>query len=119
VSVVVSVQEVAMNAAEAMNGIESERLAALTNLASNLKTFLRIAAAQPEVQFLARMLESDPALASQVLQRALGLSAAPLDADREHAADAALAVYLWLLSNQPKEFAQLAAAILGEQEHLF
>jgi hypothetical protein len=58
-------------------------------------------------------------VASQVLQRALGLSAAPLEADPEHAADAALAVYLWLLSDRPNEFAQLAAAILSKQEHFF
>jgi hypothetical protein len=108
-----------MTVAEAMRGIETERFAALTNLASNLKTFLRIAAAQPEVQALSRTLESDSNVASQVLPRALGLSVAPWGADREHAADAALAVYLWLLSDRPAEFAQLAAAILSEQEHFF
>ena len=40
-----------------------------------------------------------------------------LEADREHAADAALAVYLWLLRDRSKEFAQLVAAILSESEH--
>jgi hypothetical protein len=108
-----------MNATEAMRGIETDRFAALTNLASNLKTFLRIAAAQPEVQVLSSTLESNPEVSSKVLQRALGLSAATLDTNREHAADTALAVYLWLLSGRPHEFAQLAAAILSGQEHFF
>jgi hypothetical protein len=108
-----------MTAADAMRGIETDRFAALTNLASNLKTFLRIAAAQPEVQALSRTLASDSDVASQVLHRPLELSAVSLEADREHAADAALAVYLWLLSDRPTEFAQLAAAILSEPVHFF
>jgi hypothetical protein len=108
-----------MTPAEAMSSIETNRFAALTNLASNLKTFLRNAAAQPKVQTLSGTLQRDPDVASQVLQRALELSAAPFGADREHAADAALAVYLWLLSDRRNEFAQLAAAILAKQEHFF
>ena len=54
-----------MTAAEAMHGIETDRFAALTNLASNIKTFLRITAAQPEVQTLSRTLQTDPDVASK------------------------------------------------------
>jgi hypothetical protein len=63
-----------MTPAEAMNAIEGRRFAALTNLASNLKTFLRIAAQQPEVEALSRALTDEPAVASEVLPRALALA---------------------------------------------
>jgi hypothetical protein len=108
-----------MTAAEAMQAIEGDRFAALTNLASNLKTFLRIAAAQPEVEALSRALANNPAVASQVLHRALALLTVAADADCEHGADAALATYLWVLSDQPQEVAQVAAGVLREQRHFF
>jgi hypothetical protein len=109
-----------MTTAEAMRAIEGERFAALTNLASNLKTFLRIAADQPEVEALTLALANDPALGSEVFHRALGLLATPADGDHEHGGDAALATYLWLLlSNHPQEFAQLGAGIARGQGHFF
>ena len=64
-----------MTPAEAMNTIEGRRFAALTNLASNLKTFLRIAAQQPEVEALCSAMTNEPAVISEVLQRATALSA--------------------------------------------
>ncbi len=108
-----------MSAAEAMQTIEGDRFAALTNLASNLKTFLRIAAAQPEVETLARAVANDPAVVSQVSQRALGLLAMPADGNHEHEGDAALATYLWLLSNHPQAFAEVAERIVRAQGHFF
>ena len=72
-----------MTPGEAMNTIEERRFAALTNLASNLKTFLRIAAQQAEVEALSRAMANDPAVISEVLHRALALSAMPADGDRE------------------------------------
>src|SRR5438128_12411753 len=63
--------EVRMTPGEAMNTIEGPRFAALTNLASNLKTFLRIAAQQPEVEALSRAMTNELAVIAEVLQRAL------------------------------------------------
>ena len=108
-----------MTAAEAMQALEGDRFAALTNLASNLKTFLRIAAAQPEVEALSRTLAHDPASVAQVVHRALGLSGISAEADREHEGDAALAVYLWLMNNHPQEFAQVAAEISRKPGQFF
>jgi hypothetical protein len=108
-----------MTAAEAMQMIEGHRFAALTNRASNLKTFLRIAAQQAEVEALSRAMANDPAVVSQVLQRALALAALPADGDREHEADAALATYLSLLSEHRRELAQMAAGSLPEPGHFF
>jgi hypothetical protein len=108
-----------MTVAEAMQAIESDRFAALTNLASNVKTFLRIAADQPETQALRGILANSPAAAPQVSRRALELSTTATDSEREHPADAALATYLWLLGNHPPQFDAVAAAILSEADRFF
>ena len=68
-----------MTPSEAINTIEGHRYSALTNLASNLKTFLRIAAQQPEVEALARAMTNDPAAIAEIYRRALTLSALPAD----------------------------------------
>ncbi len=108
-----------MTVTDAMQAIDSDRISALTNLASNVKTFLRIAAGQPEIHALLGILANNPAAASQVSAHALELTAAPADPDREHPADAALAVYLWLLGNHAPEFGALATAILREDGRFF
>src|ERR1051326_4218044 len=95
---------------EAMAAVEAPRFAALTNLASNLKPFLRIAAQQPEVEALARALSADPALA---------LAAARSDSERETAGDAALAIYLWLLTDHRRALAEMVAASVGDWRPLF
>lgn len=41
-----------MTVTEAMQAIDSDRIAGHTNLASNVKAFLRIAADQPEIHAL-------------------------------------------------------------------
>jgi hypothetical protein len=104
---------------EAMNAIEGRRFAALTNLASNLKTFLRIAAQQPEVEVVSRALAQEPAVITEVWQRALALAAVPPEAGEESEGDAALATYLWLLSNHRPDLAQTAASRLGEARPFF
>jgi hypothetical protein len=48
-----------MNAVEAMERIEGHAFSALVNLASDLPTFLRILATQPEVRALAETMNSD------------------------------------------------------------
>ena len=108
-----------MTPAEAMNTIEARRFAALTNLASNLKTFLRIAGQQPEVEALSRAMSNEPAVISEVLQRALALSAVRAEAERESEGDAALATYLWLLSNHRRDLAETAAGSLRDWRQFF
>ena len=108
-----------MNPDEAMNTIETRRFAALTNLASNLKTFLRITAQQPEVEAISRAMTNEPAVISEVLQRALAISAVRAEGERESEGDAALATYLWLLSNHRRDLAQTAAGNLREWRQFF
>jgi len=108
-----------MTAAEAMNTIEGRCFAALTNLASNLKTFLRIAAQQPEVEALSHAMTNEPAVISEVLQRALALSAVRAEGERESEGDAALATYLWLLSNHRRDLAQTVAGSFRERRQFF
>jgi hypothetical protein len=55
-----------MTVNEAMQQIESDRFSALTNLASNVKTFLRIASAQPETDTLLRILANNTVAVSQI-----------------------------------------------------
>jgi hypothetical protein len=108
-----------MTPGEAMNRIEEHRFAALTNLASNLKTFLRIAAQQPEVEALAWAMTNEPAVIAEVLQRALALSTVRAEGDCESEGDAALATYLWLLSNHRRDLAQTAAGSLRQRRQFF
>lgn len=108
-----------MSPAEAMNIIEGQRFAALTNLASNLKTFLRIAAQQSEVEALSRALTQEPAVLAEVLQRALALAAARAEGERESEGDAALATYLWLLSNHRRDLAETAASSVRAWRQFF
>lgn len=108
-----------MTPGEAMDTIEERRFDALTNLASNLKTFLRIAAQQSEVEALSRAMTHEPAVISEVLQRALALAAVRAEGERESAGDAALATYLWLLSNHRRDLAQTAAGSLRDWRQFF
>jgi hypothetical protein len=108
-----------MAPAEAMNAIKARRFAALTNLASNLKTFLRIAAQQPEVAALTRSMTQEPAVVAEVLQRALALSAVRTEGEHESKADAALATYQWLLSNHRRDLAQTVTGSIGEWRKFF
>jgi hypothetical protein len=108
-----------MTAVEAMNMIESHRFAALTNVASNLKTFLRIAAQQAEVEALCAAIDNDPAVVSEVFQRTLLLAAKPAQGQCEAEGDAALATYLWLLNRQRPELAQAAVARFSGRGHFF
>jgi hypothetical protein len=105
-----------MTAAEAMAKIEEPRFAALVNLASDLRTFLRIVGAQPEIQVLAREMKTE-GVSAAVGKRIRALVAAPAEEGQEHPADAALAAYLWLLANQEKQLADSVSALIvtGQQ----
>ena len=58
---------------ELFQSIESDRFSGLVNVASALKTFLRILVAQPEVQQLAELMQS-PAVRTAVGERAIVLA---------------------------------------------
>ena len=91
----------------------------MTILASNPKTELRIAAQQPAVEPVSRAMTNEPAVISEVLQRALALSAVRAEGECESEGDAALATYLWLLSNHRRDLAQTAAGNLREWRQFF
>ncbi|MCI0459535.1 MAG: hypothetical protein L0Z62_21510 [Gemmataceae bacterium] len=101
-----------MSPAEAMEQIESPRFSALVNLASNLRTFLRIVADQPEVQALALAMLTPEGIAA-VVGRFTALVAQPGEEGYEHPGDAALAAYLWLLGQRDPEQAERAAVALA------
>jgi hypothetical protein len=97
-----------MTKAEAMHKIESDGFSAVVNLASSLKTFLRIVADQPEIQSLSREMNSSKVTA-EVFRRTMDLVMSPAEAEFEHPADAAIAAYIWLISNQDQKYAEIAA----------
>lgn len=108
-----------MTPAEAMRLIEGHRFAALVNLASNQKTFLRIAAQQPEVEALSGAMANEPAVLAEVGQRALALAAARAEGECEVEEDAALATYLWLLSKHRPDLAETAAGSVRGWQRFF
>jgi hypothetical protein len=93
---------------ELFQRVESERFAALVNVASNLKTFLRALDAQPEVRELGAALAT-PEVRLAVLGRVTELTGRATDPGYEHPADSALAAYLWLLSRDDAVSAVAAA----------
>jgi hypothetical protein len=97
-----------MTTAEAMEQVEGDTFAAYGNLASDLKTFLRVLASRPEVHILAGAMRM-PGVAEQVGERALELARRPVEEGREHPADAALAAYLWLLDTADPPRGQVIA----------
>jgi hypothetical protein len=102
-----------MTPAEAIVRIESDDFSALANLASNLKTFLRVIAAQPEVRLLSSEMR-DPQVTATVLQRVLEWCGTPAEPGYEHPADAAVAVLLWLLGGKDQDYADIGAGrVLG------
>jgi hypothetical protein len=102
-----------MTTAEAMQKIEGARFSAITNLASDFKTFLRILADQPEVKSLAEAGAHED-VSRQVFERILELAGAPVDGEYEHPADTALAAYRWLLSSEDSHLSASAAEkVLG------
>jgi hypothetical protein len=97
---------------DTFTNLESHRFSALVNVASNLKTFLRALAAQPEVQQLAETMQAAEARA-RVSERVSELIAKDVDKDFEHPGDSALAPYVWLLSTRDEALARIAATRIG------
>jgi len=94
---------------ELFSAIESHRFAALVNVASNLKTFLRALDAQPDIRQLAAAMASLE-VRSAVLARLIELAGKDFDQACENPWDSALAAYLWLLSTADPQMGALAAA---------
>ena len=108
-----------MTPGEAMSTIEERRFGALVNPASNLKTFVRIAWQQPEVEALSRAMTNEPAVISDIFQRALAIAAVPAEDECESEGDSALATYLWLLRDHRRELAQTVAGSVREWRQFF
>lgn len=92
--------------------IESDRFWAAVNVANNLKTFLRALELEPSVRDLLAVMD-DPAARTAVYERVLALAVEPGDPGYEHRADAALAAYVWVLSQRDEKLATAAATAVG------
>jgi hypothetical protein len=86
--------------AEAVRSIETDRFAALVNLASDYRTFIRIASAQMETRILLGALAHAPEWEERMDARVRELASQPAEPGLEHPADAAVAVYPWLLGQR-------------------
>jgi len=101
-----------MIATEAVARIEGLPFSALVNLASDLRTFLRILEAQPEFQVLHDATEEEETT-RLILNRVGELVRLSVDDAYEHPAEAALAAYLWLLKAHQKQAEPAVAMVLG------
>lgn len=102
-----------MTVQDAMEKIEGARFSAITNLASDFRTFVRILADQPEVSSLAESAQSSDTR-TRVLARVHELAKSEFDEAYEHPADAALAAYLWILNDRAPQLAQDGAAAVAQ-----
>jgi hypothetical protein len=83
----------------AFEQIESREYATAVNLASDYKQFLRAMRVNTQCQFLLRLTSISPENRNAVLTRLNELCQRPIDEEFENPWDAALATYLWVLSN--------------------
>lgn len=93
---------------EALRDIESLDFAARVNIASDLRTFLRVAGDQESVRTVANEIVSEEKQ-QRLLFEALRLSRMQVDFRYENPWDSALAVFLWLLSSKVPPLARVAA----------
>jgi hypothetical protein len=93
--------------------IESHEFAAIMNLASDLKTFVRALGADASVQALAREMSVAGARAA-VHDRILALVKDVGEEGYEHPWDSALAAYLWLLAERDAAQAKASALRISE-----
>jgi hypothetical protein len=102
-----------MSRVEALfSAIESQEFAAVANLASDLKTFVRILRSEKAVGELAAQM-GDISVAAAVAQRMAALALDAGDDAQEHPWDSALAAYLWLLAGSDPTRAKAAAGQLA------
>jgi hypothetical protein len=91
-----------------LKAIESHEFAAVLNLASDLRTFLRILGSEKAVQDLAAAMGKGE-VRGAVAERILTLLKRPGDEGNEHPRDSALAAYLSLLSSTDTRLAKQVA----------
>jgi hypothetical protein len=95
---------------EAMKEIESHTFAARVNVASDLRTFLQAAQAEPSVKDLLEELDS-PEKRPAVLSRIYELTQQQVDPRYENPWDTALAIYVWAMSLKDLDLAAIAAEV--------
>lgn len=93
---------------EGLRDIESLEFAARVNIASDLRTFLRVAGNQESVTTVLSELAS-PQKQQRVFSEALRLSRLQVDLRYENPWDSALAVFVWVLSLRALQLARVAA----------
>ena len=93
---------------EAIQDIESHEFAAKLGLASDFKTFTRIAASQISVKELFKQLEK-PEIEDRLYNRAVDLSQRSIDPRYENSLDKALTIYLWVTDLRNPHLALLMA----------
>jgi hypothetical protein len=93
---------------ELFEAIESQEFAAVVNLASDLRTFLRILSSEKAVEALAARM-GEPGAGASVSQRITFLTHDTGNEGQEHPWDPALATYLWLLGKTDPALAKAAA----------
>ena len=91
--------------------IESDLFSANVNLASDLRTFLKLVRGQPEVEALRRVIKSQEARL-HLLRRVCSLAGLEADVRYENPYDSALATYLWSLALVDHELACHAAEVI-------
>jgi len=98
--------------------IESHATSAEVNVASDLRTALKIAQSLPSVGTLERLLARSD-VAESVLQRVLDVTDLSPDIRYEHPLDAALMIYSWLLRNRAPDLALVATSALSRVPNLW
>jgi hypothetical protein len=91
--------------------IESNRTAAVVNVASGKSSFFRNILSLPAVTELGELCK-EPANAADVLRRVIALSAQAVDERYENPFDACLSAYLLILQEERPDLAQVAAAAI-------
>jgi hypothetical protein len=102
-----------LNIKQAISNIESHELAVRVNIASDLKTFFKLAQQEEVVLWLGRQLDVYE-IRLEILSRIYELSKYKIDLRYENQWDTALAVYLWLLNNRDPIIAKIAAEVTSQ-----
>lgn len=102
-----------MNTKQAISNIESHELVVRLNIASDLKTFLKLAQQEEAVLWLGKQLDIYENRL-EILARIYELSRYKIDLRYENQWDTALAVFLWLLSNKDPIIAKIGAEVASQ-----
>lgn len=102
-----------MNIKQAISNIESHEFAVRVNIASDLKTFLKVVQQEEAVLWFGKQLAIYE-MRLEILSRIYELSKSKIDLRYENQWDTALAVYLWLLDNRDPIIAKIAAEVASQ-----